>query len=671
VELLRQYPAALMAAVWIAGLTAGTVLRTGEKTVGFLSALTLGIAGVLFILAKKHYRLRQYFLPFILISFFFGGWFYGVIRHPERMFEMIKRHLPPRVYTVEGQWEKEIPPTGYYRQWIARVTQINGGSLSFRILVKIPKDSNFIPDFRHKWRYMVDPGDWRPLPAPAHPYAFNYGAYLKHKGIYQVVRLKSPGRLQKTGTIQPGFFAGWRRKIRQNLRHDVQDSVHFQILAALLLGERQWLDKDLKKAFIRAGVMHVLAISGLHIGILLFFLRVLFSPLRKRKWLYNLAILSVLWFYAALTGFPPSVLRAVIMFSLFQIAWELERDITPWYIWLLAAFIILLIRPSALYDAGFLLSFGAVASILAFYPLLRRLYYPSSKILRYIIDLIYVSIAAQLGLVPLLLLIFHRFSFGFILANLVVIPLVSVILIIGFLMLPAWAAGISVKPVALILEKMLDFLYLLIDRIAGLRFLQFEHVYFDFYLAAALFLFIIGLKLWWKSRKLSWMVFIVAITALIVAADFYRINRRKEIFLGQIKYQPALWKLNGRNLHVYSLDSVPDYYLTPFRENAGIRTVQFHPYPFRFHAGGKSYLTLAGPHPDTTGLTPADALILTGSPKIHLEKVIEKVQPRTIIITTQNYRFLKNLWQKSARKYGIDLVDLSSEGYIWLIKEHP
>ena len=212
------------------------------------------------------------------------------------------------------------------------------------------------------------------------------------------------------------------------------------VLSALTIGYKEELSEDIRETYSISGASHVLALSGLHIGflylLLCFCLRWLPERWRMVVLLRTLLILLSLWAFAFFTGLSASVVRSVVMFSLFALAGLSGRTNFSLNTLLIAAFFMLLCRPSWLFDVGFQLSFCAVTAILLMQPCIYRLIPVSGfRIGRYIWGLMSVSIAAQIGIAPLVLLYFSRFSTHFLLTNLLVIPLVSLIMYVAVIML--------------------------------------------------------------------------------------------------------------------------------------------------------------------------------------------------------------------------------------------
>jgi len=307
------------------------------------------------------------------------------------------------------------------------------------------------------------------------PYAFDYASYLYRKGISAVGVIY---RGQWTVVKDSGNRSLWVeiRKARAHLvRHyhslALSDD-NRAIFSALTLGYRQELSARVKEHFSTAGVSHLLAISGLHVGILAGFLYLLLRFLGNRwymKLFRSVVLLAVLGFYALFTGLSPSVVRSVIMFSLFTIGAICSTRGVAVNTLAATAFFMLLYEPYALYAVGFQLSFLAVFSILIVMPRITPLWKPKTLLLRYLWQIIALSIAAQLFTLPLLLFYFSKFPLFFLLANCVAVPLLSVVLYLSFLVLLLWP--ISTRLVAFgvpLLDKLLSFFNYSITWVASL-----------------------------------------------------------------------------------------------------------------------------------------------------------------------------------------------------------
>ena len=231
-----------------------------------------------------------------------------------------------------------------------------------------------------------------------------------------------------------------------------------QIALALLLGQKESLGKEVKQAYSATGTQHILAVSGLHVGIIYSILLLPLTFFKQKGQLlqksYLVLVLGLIWIYALMTGFSPSVVRAVVMFSLVTLGQMRKRKPSIWNILAFSALLLLVLDPDIQSDLGFQLSYLAVAGIVGLQPILLRMWAPSNRVLDYFWQMATVTLAAQLITSPLTLHYFHTFPTYFLVANLLIVPLSYIILCVGvpFLLL-AW-----IPMVGSLLGAIVDFL---------------------------------------------------------------------------------------------------------------------------------------------------------------------------------------------------------------------
>ena len=234
------------------------------------------------------------------------------------------------------------------------------------------------------------------------------------------------GRLQRI-TLQIRQFRD--RIIRHFTPSSHADNQDHAILQAIVLGYREAVSATTRKAYAQSGGSHILALSGLHIGIIFsFFLLVL----GRNAFTMTLSILTV-WAFAFLVGLPASVIRSAVMLTIYAFVCMLGRENISLNTLSLTALVILVAQPMALWDAGFQLSFMAVAGILIAYKILFRIFNPRTRMLRWVWGMICISISSQLLTFPLLFYYFGSFSIYFILTSMVAVPMATFIIYLALL----------------------------------------------------------------------------------------------------------------------------------------------------------------------------------------------------------------------------------------------
>jgi len=272
------------------------------------------------------------------------------------------------------------------------------------------------------------------------PREFDYADYLRKKGYHGTVYIPQ-GKYQLVNYSNFSFKAllnGIRWKIIRQLKNFQASSREFGVIAALILGDRSFLDADLRSDFATAGAVHILAVSGLHVGIIYILFSGLFDFLFKQRGRFFkfIIILLILWAYAGLTGFSPSVLRAATMFSFISLGKYQKKYGSIYNMIAASALVLLIVDPFLITQVGFQLSYLAVLGIVYYHPKFYSLLVFENWILDKAWSLACVSFAAQLATFPLSLYYFNQFPNLFLLTNLVVIPLATFILYSGV----AWVA---------------------------------------------------------------------------------------------------------------------------------------------------------------------------------------------------------------------------------------
>jgi competence protein ComEC len=301
------------------------------------------------------------------------------------------------------------------------------------------------------------------LAPPSFPNEFDYKGYLASKGIHfrqflgkKLLVLPVPQAYQLKFTLEH-----LRHYFAQVIDRYVIRPESKQIALALLLGQKESLGKEVKQAYSATGTQHILAVSGLHVAIIY---SILLLPLTYFKQeghalrkIYLFLVMGLIWIYALMTGFSPSVVRAVVMFSLVTLGQMRKRKPSIWNILSFSALLLLVLDPGVRTDLGFQLSYLAVAGIVGLQPLILQLWSPPNRVLDYFWQMAAVTLAAQLITSPLTIHYFHTFPSYFLLANLLIVPLSYLILCAGvpFLLL-AWVPFLG-----RVLGAIVDFLLLL------------------------------------------------------------------------------------------------------------------------------------------------------------------------------------------------------------------
>jgi competence protein ComEC len=358
------------------------------------------------------------------------------------------------LYTIEKKQLSELKPErGEYLCSLSEYPEERGNSYGtiVRLYARVTgnglvpiKGSMMIYFMKDSLIASLVPGDFlkircipKPIASRGNPYEFDYRFYMENHGIKYY---SMAGADDITGQSKPSY-----RKLRHKAllirekiiamykERGITDD-RLALVAAITLGQRNMLDPEQKQAFIKAGVMHIMAVSGLHAVIIsLFIFNLLFFMKGKFNFLRIIITVLLLWGFAFVTGLTPSVLRAAMMFSFLQAGKLMKRNVNSLNSVFASAVILIIIHPSVLFDTGFLLSYSAVIFIICFYSdVYKKLAFRS-----WMGDKIWqsasVTIVAQSGTLPLTIALFNRFPTWFILTNIIIVPLSSLLIIVGCL----------------------------------------------------------------------------------------------------------------------------------------------------------------------------------------------------------------------------------------------
>ncbi|MBI3136942.1 MAG: ComEC family competence protein [Bacteroidetes bacterium] len=276
--------------------------------------------------------------------------------------------------------------------------------------------------------------------APSNPSEFDYRNYLRHQDIHHQAFVYSGHwiSIDSDPNLLLSLVYQTRAACNEIIENSGMKPENMAVAKALLLGDKEMISDELMLTYSASGTLHVLAVSGLHVGIVMLMLSFILKPLKRMpggKLLFLFFALAGIWFYTLLTGFSPSILRAAVMFSFVLIGNELQRDTSVYQSLLVSAVILILLDPHIIFQIGFLLSYLAVFGIVFFHPKIYALFFFKYKIPDKIWQLASVSVAAQLATLPLSIYCFHQFPNYFLFANLIVIPVSFVILVLGIIAL--------------------------------------------------------------------------------------------------------------------------------------------------------------------------------------------------------------------------------------------
>ena len=547
-----------------------------------------------------------------------------------------------------------------------------------RIIIYLKKDS-MARQLGYGSRILVRK-NFQEIKSSGNPGSFDYRQYCFRQGITHQLYL-APGDYLlvegNSGNEFSAFLFGCREWVVNLIRKYIKGKKEQGLAEALLIGYKQDLDKDLVQAYAETGVVHVIAISGLHLGLIYWLLVVLTGFLNKTKWLALLRllfILAALWIFSFLAGAQPSVLRSALMFSFLAGAAVFSRHTQVYNTLALSAFVLLCINPYWLWDAGFQLSYTAVLSILLFYRQIYNWFYFPNKLLDLVWKLMAVTLAAQILTLPVSVYHFHQLPLLFLLTNVLAVPLSSLILLGELLLcclagLP-WCAGM----LGSVLEWMIRFMNEYIERLAGLPFALWPDLSISLPQALLFAFTLIGFCSWLISKKkmiLYACLFQVTLFMLLRSRTFLQAAEQKKIIVYNCPRYRAMDLVSGRSVYfigdrnLHANKYLFSFHLKPSRIMHRIRQVrhtQFQTGSVRF--GGKNILLID----EAFVCTPSekknhvDLVVLSGRPKIRLKDLFDAFEIRQVVLDATVPARLAASWKSECKAQGIACHNLTENG---------
>jgi competence protein ComEC len=395
------------------------------------------------------------------------------------------------------------------------------------------------------------------------PNGFDYATYLKRSGIEATAYI-SDDNWNFAGK-NPDFSIFRLAEQIQSKLLDVYKQFgisgdEFAVLAALTLGSKDALNPELRQNYTTSGGMHILAVSGLHVGIIYMVLGFLLSFLNRNRYLIivkTVLIVILLWAYAFITGLPPSVIRSTIMFSMVAIGGGLDRKSLIYNTIFASAFLMLIYNPNFLYDVGFQLSYSAVLGIVYFQPLISKWFVIKFKPLKWAWDLTAVSLAAQLGTAPFSLYYFHQFANYFFITNLIAIPFAGFVIYAAVALFIFSSVPYISVAVAFVLQWLLKILNFAIQFIHDLPH-SLSLTTIDFIQVILAYCTLILLAFYFQKKKFSALALSLSFILFFIIISFtnnYNTLKSKQVIVYSDNSNTHVDFIEGKTHYVFTTDS--------------------------------------------------------------------------------------------------------------------
>jgi competence protein ComEC len=483
------------------------------------------------------------------------------------------------------QFLHDVPLNGVYTAIVHEKVPSTNNRFKFTLKLECAKENNNFQLINEKivlyssdtlTNQMVEPGNeivfkahLNEISNNKNPGEFDFKSYMRKKGIRYQASVKSGITISATKRNTPLTIAlNMRTKLMQLYKDAGIVGDEYAVLGALTLGDQNYISNEVKNCFAASGAMHVLSVSGLHVGIIFLVLNFLCKPFDRRN---NLKIpkviilLGSLWIYAFITGLSPSVLRSTTMFSFLVIGENSNRRTNTYNTLAVSAFLLLLLNPFILFDIGFQLSYLAVFSIVFFQPLFASLIVTKNIVSKYLCDLVTVSLAAQLGTTPVSIFYFHQFPSYFLLSNLIVVPAAAIILYVGMLFFAVSFIPYLSDFLAFLLKHFTAFLNYCVKTIETLPLAVIDGFSISLFTVVLSYLFIAAVSSFMITNRGNRLLLSLSILLLLVLQNIYveiRSNRQEKIIFYNNRNEPLISYIDGENHYYFSTsDSLGKYSL--------------------------------------------------------------------------------------------------------------
>ncbi len=512
---------------------------------------------------------------------------------------------------------------------------------------------------------------------------FDYKAYCRRKNIlhscfvskYQFIKTN------KQHLSLSILAAKWRILTINQLKKFIVTPAAIGIAEALLIGDRADIDQETWDTYSRTGIVHIIAISGMHMGIIYVGLLGLLTWLpffKKRKYIAIIIAVMAMWLFAFITGLPASVMRAAVMFTILAGATLLKRPSANYNALMVSAFILLCYNTKWLQDVGFQLSYAAVLGIMLFAKPIQNSLWVENKFLKPIWQLISGTLAAQIFTFPLCLYYFHQFPLIFLLSNLIAIPLTTIILYAEILLM---LISFISKSLGMVLGKIITWLILLLNKsiawLSTFSYITIYNVHCNIWQTLLLFgvvcLAIIGLR----QKKIAWGVLSISCITLfyiLQIAHYTKAQSQEKFIVYHVPKKTIIGFLKGFHYQLVSNQKIiaPDIknavepslieYGTSNSSSQLLQVIATDSNFLHIQRGAQSCMVFNKYADSINAIMPAKYVILTQNTHMPLATIATACRPQCIIADGSNSMWKIEQWQNEAKDLHLQFFSTTRQG---------
>ena len=659
--------------------------------------LTLAIGAALLVIAilasvfAKSHRLQWLFGTIMACYLVMAGYALTRVHEAETQKDYFRNHEAGARYYVARVYDYPTERPNSIRTVLDLEYQF-GDSLpsrpvSGKVMAYFPKsDSAFA---LHYGDLIALPAPVREVTPPMNPGEFDYRAYLYRKGITGQAYLRDEDWLDlQTNNANPVYAFSYRFRdvLLASLQRSGLSDNEFGVAAAILLGYDDNLADEVRKNYVAAGSMHILCVSGMHVGIIYLLASFLLGFLNRKKWqktLKQVLLLALIWFYALIAGLSPSILRASMMLTFVIIGEMINRKGFIINSIAASAFVLLCINPNNLFEIGFLLSYAAVLGIVVLQRPIYNLLYFKNKLFDKAWQITAVSLAAQVATIPFTLFYFNQFTTYFWLSNLFMTPISFVVVISGMvLLMVSWIPYLNTL-VGYLVWGAVYVMNWVVARVERLPFSIVKGLYvseFEFAMLLLAFVLLLVMVSMRKRRLFLPILTVLLLVMVSVTLRLYGTDGQRGMTVYSLRSHTAVDFVRGGQ-HVLLADSalMADASTVDYSLNGAWtrRHLSSHPQVVGLDEDfSNGYLvkksnlvsfdgTLLALWDDAlqTGdslsyCLPVDYLMVVGKQKPDVQSVVNGYDVKTLLVDGSVPRYLAERWVSQAEERGLPCVDI-------------
>jgi competence protein ComEC len=559
-------------------------------------------------------------------------------------------------------------------------TKDSSTTVKGEVLVYFQKDST-VPKLKYGSQILIYKS-LQPIMNSGNPGGFDYKRYCAFQDIHYQVFLKA-GDYKLLQSTKTNWFnqllINTRSWVLSVLRKQINGKDEVAVAEALLIGYRDDLDRELVQSYSNTGVVHIIAISGLHLGMIYALLLWLLKPLKRKRWnkfLQPVIILFVLWMFTFIAGAAPSIARSAVMFTCIIVGEALSKRTFIHNTLAAAAFILLTWNPFYLWDVGFQLSFAAVLSIVFFSKHINKWFYFRNKLLTWIWSLCSVTLSAQVLTLPLILYHFHQFPNLFLFTNIIIVPLSGVILFAELLLLVTSFIPYVSTFIGRITESLIGTMNSLIERTDRIPFSISDGIQVNIPQSILIYGAVCCAAIWLLQKKKQMMF---AALAMMIgffglrSIEIIRVNQQQKLIVYNVPQHTAIDVVEGNKYHfIGDSDLRNDGFLRNFllrpsrivnRMDEGLLTTLATSNTM-IMSNEKKIIILDAPlfYDKPVEKIKADAIIITKNPKLYINQVMKQYNCKLLVFDATNPLWKIRLWKKDCDSLHLRFHSVPEQG---------